>query len=293
MVEAYEKISPTAIFCARVRKKHKIPFCEKIVDLLDTKYKSFLPDLESYGNSMQENPNFISFIEGRHLSINDELKNKKNIFIIELGSGLSPRSLQFLEREDFFYVETELNPLIQLKEKIIKEIIELNQLKPKQTIAFLEINPLIREDMDKLGKFYKEFGKNKKVEIINEGVLMYFSKEEKTVFAENIHYFLEKYCPSGEWITTDFSRTSNTEKVSTGTENIRAVIKKTTKREFDYFNSEEEVKDFLLKNDFNFAIVDNQNLVKNIINQRKITENIDAILKSSKQYRIYKLSLTN
>lgn len=293
MVKEYEKISPTAIFCARMRKKHNLPFCNQIMDLLDTKYKDFLPDLENYGSSLKKDYNFISFIEGRYHSINQEITNEKDIFLVELGSGLSPRSLQFLDRKDIIYLETDLSPLIDIKKNIVMNIINSNNLKSNEKIIFSRINPLLIKDIHKIGNLYKKFGKNKKMVILNEGLLMYLSKKEKSQIADNINYLLKNYCQSGKWITTDFSRTTGTENVSKGTENIREAIKKTTKREFDYFGSEKEVEEFILAKGFKFLIKNNQDLIKSIIKGKNISNNIKEILESSRQYRAYVIFLND
>ena len=51
MKEDYSKISPTAVFCARMRAKQDIPFSKEILDLVESKYKNEVNELPDYGES--------------------------------------------------------------------------------------------------------------------------------------------------------------------------------------------------------------------------------------------------
>ena len=187
MVKEYSKISPTAIFCARMRAKQNVPFAKEIISLVDSKYLKWVDDLPDYGSALNSNQKFIPFIEGRYYSLNRVLSQMKNIFIVEIAAGLSPRSLEFLNKENTLYLETELNGLIKLKENILNDIIIKNNLSNKN-LSFLSVNPLKKEDVDKIGKFYEKKSQNKRLIIIHEGLLMYFDKKEKTIFRDNIKY---------------------------------------------------------------------------------------------------------
>jgi len=206
MQKNYGKISLTSVFCARMRKKQGIPFSRELIELIDTKYKENIEDLPDYGKSLNEVSDFIPFIEGRYYSINKALEPLKNVMIIEIAAGLSPRSLNFLKREDVIYVETELPELIKIKEKIIKDIIKNKKLMAKMNIRFLSLNPLNKKEIDKIGETYKKVGTGKRMVIIHEGLLMYFTREEKRKFRDNIKYLFENYAKDGLWITTDLSR---------------------------------------------------------------------------------------
>ena len=123
MEKEYSKISPTAVFCARMRAKQNLPFAKEIVELIDTKFSDSVEDLPDYGNTLNSKSDFIPFIEGRYHSLNDALSKIEDIFIVEIASGLSPRSLEFLSKKNVIYIETELKRLINLKKNILKEII--------------------------------------------------------------------------------------------------------------------------------------------------------------------------
>lgn len=290
MEKEYSKISPTAVFCARMRAKQKLPFSEEIINLISTKFKENVEDLPDYGNTLNSKSDFIPFIEGRYYSLNDTLSDIDNAFIVEIASGLSPRSLEFLNKKNTTYIETELNVLIDLKEKILTEIIHQKKL-DKKNLFFLDINPLEKKDMDKIGKIYEEKGKGKKLIIIHEGLLMYFDKEEKRMFRDNIKYLFQTYSKEGLWLTSDFSRLKKKDNKK-GSENIRDKISKITKREFNYFESEKETKEFLEKAGFKSEILSNKKVIEKLIEKKSLQFNKEAILESSNQYRIWKIKLS-
>ncbi len=290
MGKEYSKISPTVVFCARMRAKQKLPFSEEIVNLIDTKFKEHIEDLPDYGNTLKSKSDFIPFIEGRYYSLNNALMNIDNAFIVEIASGLSPRSLEFLNKKDITYVETELKGLIDLKEKILTEIIHQKKLDAKN-LFFLHINPLEKRDMDKIRKIYAEKGKNKKLIIVHEGLLMYFNKNEKRIFRDNLKYLFENCSKGGLWLTSDFSRIKKKDEIR-GKENIRDKISQVTEREFDYFESEEETKRFLKDGGFKPKILSNKKVIEKLIKSKSLQFNKEFILESSKQYRIWKIELS-
>ena len=209
---------------------------------------------------------------------------------MEIGSGLSPRSLNFLGRKDIIYVETDLRNLIKIKKQILKEIVKKNNLN-NSNLFFMSINLLKQKDIDKIGKIYLEKGENRKLIIIHEGLLMYLNKEEKKIFRDNIKYLFEKYAKDGLWLTSDFSRTKKQSNEPRGNENIRDKISKVTNRDFDYFESEKETEEFLNDVKFKSEIISNEEIIISLIEQKSLQHNKEDILKSAKEYRIWKIQL--
>jgi len=291
MKEKYSKISPTAIFCARMRAKQKIPFSKEIISIIDTKFKDLVEDLPDYGDTLSSKSDFIPFIEGRYYSLNDALSNINNAFIVEIASGLSSRSLEFSNKKNIIYLETELKGLIELKRKILTEIINQKKMNVKN-LFFMGINPLERKDIDKIGKLYLEKGRGKKLIIIHEGLLMYFDKNEKKIFRDNLKYLFKTYSKEGLWLTSDLSRMKKKKDDVLGKENIRDKISKITKREFDYFESEEETKKFLKDGGFESEIISNEKVIRGLIDKKSLQSNKDAILDSSRGYRVWRMGLS-
>ena len=115
MKEEYSKISPTAVFCARMRAKQNVPLAKEIIKVVDTKFKNLIENLPDYENTLNSKSDFIPFIEGRYYSLNNVLSKINNAFIVEIASGLSPKGLEFLNKKGTIYVETELKELINIK----------------------------------------------------------------------------------------------------------------------------------------------------------------------------------
>lgn len=292
MIKNYSKISPTAVFCARMRAKQNVPFSKKIINLIDKKYKSKIKDISDYGNTLSKNNNFIPFIEGRYYSLSSAIEDFEGSFIVEIASGLSPRSFEFCRNKEVVYLDTDISKIIKFKEKILLDLCSKTKLKLRN-IHFLAINPLNKGDMDKIGKLYIKYGKNKKLILIHEGLLMYLNKKEKILLRNNIAYFFHKYAKNGLWFSPDFSRLIDSDKIKKGKENIRDKISLITGRKFDYFRSEDEVKFFLSNGGFNYKILSNQKVIKNLIIKKKLLFLEREILLSSKGYRVWRISLAN
>jgi len=199
--------------------------------------------------------------------------------------------LEFLNKKDIVYIETELKGLINLKEKILKEIIAQKKLNAKD-LFFISINPLEKKDIDKIGKLYLEKGRGKKLMIIHEGLLMYFDKNEKKIFRDNLKYLFKTYSKEGQWLTSDLSRMKKKKGDILGKENIRNKISKVTKREFDYFESEKETKEFLAECGFKSEIISNENVISDLVKKKSLQSNKDVILDSSKGYRVWRMRLS-
>jgi len=293
MVPEYSQISPTAIFCARMRAKQNLPYSKELINLLDIKYFKFIEDLPDYNKAPFHKSYFIPFIEGRYYSLNEALRqtlrHTKNVLIVELASGLSTRGLNFAGK-NIFYMETDLKKLIRLKEKIVIDIINNNRLN-KSNHLFMSINPLVKKDVDRIGKYYLKYFANNKMIIIHEGLMMYLNKKEKTIFRDNIKYLFEKYACNGLWLSPDFSRTMNQFHGFKGKENIRDKISKVTGRNFDYFKSLKEASKFVKDGKLKSRIISNKKIVSQLIRKKGFQFNYDAILKSAEEYRVWKIEL--
>ncbi len=290
MDKDYSRISPTAVFCARMRAKHGVPFAKEILDLVDSKYKNKIEDLPDYEKSLTVKNDFIPFIEGRYYSLSSVLENIQNIFIVELATGLSPRSLAFLNKKDVSYLETDLPKIVEIKKQIIQDVLNSKKINALN-LFFMPLNPLKREDMDNLGKLFLKKGSGKQLIVIHEGFLMYLNKKEKKKFIQNIKYLFENYDKRGILLSPDFSRIKKSDEIKKGSENIRDKISKVTNREFDYFESEEDAKNFLNNEGFKYNLLSNQPIIKHLIEKKRLTFNAKEILDSSIGYKVWEISL--
>jgi O-methyltransferase involved in polyketide biosynthesis len=140
---------------------------------------------------------FSPYWEARY-KVTDRIIMQRGITqILEVAAGLSPRGIAMSENPDVIYVATDLPQILDQEKAIALAILSrLNATRPN--LHFEAANVLDRES---LSKALAIFGPDRPVAIITEGLLPYFSREEKTVLANNMHEILRRY--RGVWIASD------------------------------------------------------------------------------------------
>ncbi|MCF7833917.1 MAG: class I SAM-dependent methyltransferase [Candidatus Pacebacteria bacterium] len=185
-------LNQMAVRIAAIRSITDIPFAEKIYAVLkkDT-------GIEISDESVGADANTYSFVqlEARFKLINIIINERgfKNIF--EIGSGYDTRGLIYAQDPNNTVVELDLKDVISKKEEIIKEA---NINKP-DNLKLKNGDALNRKDFETIFKLFPE---NEPIVIVTEGLLRYFTLEDKKRIVENIKYILEKN-PDSMWITSD------------------------------------------------------------------------------------------
>lgn len=194
---AYEKISPTAYGVARARTFTDIPFSKEIFEEVDAEVeKDPNSSVEVYG--LAQLTELTPFFEARYLIINKLLEKEGAEQIIELASGLSPRGLEFTANPNISYAELDLPDLIAQKRDIVQNITNRKELGKRQNLYLEGGNAL---NLDDLNSAASHFDPQKKLSVINEGLLRYLSHDEKKQLASGIKSLLQKF--GGTWITPD------------------------------------------------------------------------------------------
>ena len=188
----FEKISPTAKFVAYERTYTNIPYSKEIAGLTDA--KEVFEKMAGDGKDVEHT---ISMFEARFKSVSKILKEKGNKNILEIATGLSPRSLIMTEDPDVNYVATDLPGMLKEVEEIHRRVIKN---KNETNIKFKKLDILNNGQLLDIISSFPDNGEP--VAIIIEGLLMYLDREEQMKVAKNIHEALLKR--EGFWITTDF-----------------------------------------------------------------------------------------
>ena len=181
----YEEISSTAIVTSYPRTFTDIPYEKEIYNWLKQHCKE---EVALYKNMATE-------IEARYKLANKLLDKLDIKQVLELASGYSSRGLIY-SQNGYNYVEMDLESVSKNKENI------LNTLEGKipENLKIVSGNALRKTDYEKCEKYFKE---NEPIAVINEGLLRYFTFEEKRIVAENIYNLLSKH--GGIWITCDLT----------------------------------------------------------------------------------------
>ena len=240
----HHKITPTADLISYFRIFSDTPFTKEIAEMTNAK--------EIVKNMLKENfesSNYIAVMaEARYKKINLVAKKYKNI--LEVAVGRSPRDLIFTEDSKINYVATDLPDSLKNHELIMGELMKKHKLK-RPNLHFAVANALNFKELDAAGKILP-IGE---IAIISEGMLVYFSKEEKKVFLENVHKILKKR--GGVLVTSDIMvlnrNTNNNNKIQDN-------ITKTSGRDMRdcNFDSEEEIQKFVQDCGFEFELFNPQ-----------------------------------
>jgi O-methyltransferase involved in polyketide biosynthesis len=198
-MKEFEKISPTAKLVAYSRTFTDIPFAKEIAIKSNAK-QSF----EEQTGDIRGSPIW----EARYKVTDKIIKEHGITQVLEIASGLSPRGLSMTRNSDVVYVATDLPQILEEEKEIAQSILaQSNESRPN--LHFQAVNAL---DMESLSKAVTFFKKDKSLAVITEGLLPYFSMEEKQTLAKNIHKIFSEY--SGCWITNEVYSKDALKKIS-------------------------------------------------------------------------------
>ena len=131
--------------------------------------------------------------EIRYASLNDYFVANHYANVLDLGCGVSPRCLYTSER-GIKYVGTDLDEMVKLLDIYAPNFI--NEAR-KDYVRFVVADAANRKEMLNAAK-----GFDGKICIIEEGLLMYLSRDQQKIMLENIRDILKKN--GGCFLTSDF-----------------------------------------------------------------------------------------
>ena len=188
----HHKISPTAKITAYWRSLSDIPYAAEIADSLEAEKTA----REFLGDRMKVMASFSPVgMEARYKATNYGLKESGVANVLELACGLSSRGLE-LAAGNVHYVGTDLPEIHAESYPIINGIASRTGISP----AKFRMQPANALDKEQLEKAVEHF-KGKSFSICNEGLLMYLTRNEQKVLAQNIRNLLMG--SGGVWVTTD------------------------------------------------------------------------------------------
>lgn len=190
--KSYEKISQTALLTAYPRIFTDIRFSKEIFDELERARKE--KGLSEVPAELKV-PKLAPELEARYKLVDRLLRQNSANQILEIAAGLSPRGMERSKDSSIEYVEVELPNMLKEKKAIAGKLIKV-----PGNLHFEEGNAL---NLDDLRKATSYFQKDKKITVVNEGLLRYLNFEEKAAVARNIHILLETF--GGAWITSDIT----------------------------------------------------------------------------------------
>ncbi len=222
MTQQYAAISPSAQSLLMMKGHTNIPFARTAAEL-------FASSQSSTPDALKQDMTFwarVLHFEQRYWSIDALLARLPMHNILELSSGYSFRGLsKTSERNDLYYIDTDLPDVIAAKQKMIAALAEPVTLK-----GTLELLPLNALDEEQFRAVVSRFPAGE-IAIVNEGLLMYLDTEEKEKLCGIIRRVLHER--GGCWITADVYLKNYVEK-------LQLQIGERTKQFFEQHRIEEK-----------------------------------------------------
>jgi O-methyltransferase involved in polyketide biosynthesis len=151
----------------------------------------------------------VPLFEARYLLTDKLLEENRIDQVLEVAAGLSLRGPLMAMRsasQHFSYVEIDQPAVVALKKKIfprVKPLLEKISSKGKLDGWSVGVGNALNPRS--LAMASRHFWNSTPFAVVNEGLMVYFTHREKTLFARNVHHLLERF--GGIWITSDIMTT--------------------------------------------------------------------------------------
>jgi O-methyltransferase involved in polyketide biosynthesis len=236
----FSTITPSARSLLLMKGHTNIPFARQTAELL-TLPEKYTPDPDSKDLTFWAR---TLHFENRYWSLDDLLSDLNIKNILELSSGFSFRGLETSKQKGYHYIDTDLPAVIEQKKDLIPP---LKSGSPDIFSGTLELLPLNALDEEQFRLVVSHFPAGELV-IVNEGLLMYLTLEEKEKLCEIIYKILSER--GGYWITADIYIRKTTGKTDLKTDKDTAAFLALHKIEENKFNSFEEAEAFFRRMGF-------------------------------------------
>ena len=261
----------------------EIPYAKEILRELEgsSATDTYAPHLEKLKQDVSQGSLCAAgyiILEARYLSLNDALKSFNPSGVLELGAGFLPRGL-ISSSEYSLYLETDVGPIISRKLPVVDT---LHPNRNQNIHKLLELDMLNKNDMDRAGAIFKNAGINN-LAVIHEGVFYYFDRDEQKQARDNIALFLERFSPSGTWITPDFPYSFDLDSECLA---VRGEYERSAGKPWSTFTTDEDISAFLKEGGLNVELLDNSYLLGATSTERILgITNQDHVRKWLKQVR--------
>lgn len=286
-IRNFDTISPSAKSLLLMKGHTNIPYARQTAELLLYPEK-YIPDFD--------NKDFMFWartlhFENRYWSIDDLLTDIDIKNILELSSGFSFRGLDASKAEGIHYIDTDLPTVIDRKKDFVHSLMH----ESINASSMLELLPLNALDKEKFKGVVNRFPAGEIV-IVNEGLLIYLSDEEKETLSKIIHGILCER--GGYWITSDvYIKNQFERQTELKVDKDTAEFREQHKVEENKFSNFDEAKDFFNRMGFDVdkeANVDRTKLssLKYMLNGN-IDENFEAYQSFPKTQKTWRLKPIN
>ena len=131
--------------------------------------------------------------EIRYASLNDFIESENYTNVMDLGCGVSPRCL-YMARKGINYIGTDLSDVVEVLNFYAPNFVKDDM---RKYVRFAVADATNRKEMMNAAKSL-----NGKICIVEEGLLMYLSRDQQKAMLKNIRDILKEH--GGAFVTSDF-----------------------------------------------------------------------------------------
>ena len=280
------KISITAKLVAYCRQFSDIPFAQEIAKLVHAEeaVQKLTQESGFSSNINEQAPHF----EARYKSIVSLIAKSGLHQILELASGFSLRGLAMTDSDPkLTYIESDLPDLTSEKTRLIRELRTKLELKNRGNHHLAIANAL---KINELRTACAPLDRNKKLIVVNEGLLRYLSTDEIDTIAANVHALLNEF-GGGIWITPDFSLKTDMND-NPGLQRFGQLVKIVTGRDHtqSMFKSEKELESFFTKHGFKSSVHYQFDESPELVTIKKLGISPDNVSRMRTRFKVWTLS---
>lgn len=192
--KAHGAISPTAKLVSLALAGSNLPYVKQFCELANCEatVRDTFPQLLAPESMARSGVG----LELRSKSLTKAVELYGTKVVVECGSGISPLGLIISERPDIIdYYETDLPDILKEKQELVLKILKGSV---RSNLHYYPMNALIDSDVKVMSTL---IGNDQQLTIIHEGMMVYFTHEEKSQFAKLLRSTFLKN--GGIWITPD------------------------------------------------------------------------------------------
>ena len=190
--------------------------------------------------------------------------------------------------KDISYVESDLSGVNEEKCKLIEALRAKYDLIDFGNHQIVTANALERSDLEAATAHLK---RDQPLIVVNEGLILYLTAEERSALAGNVHYLLSQFA-GGAWITPDFTTRQLADEVSEHRKRLRKAILGATERNLQgaAFDSEQSISDFIGEHRFTGTCTFQTDEVSNLVSPERLGISAEIVERLKPHMRIWLLS---
>ena len=250
-------VSATAIDCAFERRDSGFPYAREIWDSYDELYK---PDTSQFifGGRIEK--------DERTEKVYDALNKSGITQFLGIATGLDTHGLAVTKNnKDTVYVEMLMTEEAKIKQEVLKGVSKQIGGVPNN-LHIIEGNALDPESYEKASEY---FDPTKPVAVVNQGLLVYFTMEQKEQLAKNIQWLLSEF--GGKWFTADLRAVTPPPSLI---ERMKRLEAKTGVKQH-FFESQEQIDGLLQRTGLKQKMIGNdEGSAKKLTNVEKFGHNL-------------------